>query len=105
MPFSAGPRTVRTKRNVLYSQDTRLTVTFRFQCIGQQFALNSASYLLARLAQAVTAIDLVPSVGGSPPLDWATKSGRQAIEKCHPSVRVVTYAKVGEINTPAFEAC
>jgi hypothetical protein len=52
--------------------------------LGQQFALNEASFFLVRLLQThdkfELALDAQPE-GSLPPKDWAEKPGRAAVDK------------------------
>jgi len=74
-PFSAGPRT----------------------CIGQQFAYNEASTVIAHIAQAFKKIrlDMDSNPEAKPPADWANGDGRKAKEKIWVRSHIVTYAKGG----------
>ncbi|KAH9923790.1 cytochrome P450 [Amylocystis lapponica] len=76
LPFSAGPRI----------------------CIGQNYALNEASYFLARLMQRFDRFTLAPEfqpAGSLPPPEWKDGKGRQPIEKCWPGVALTTFVKGG----------
>ena len=61
LPFNAGPRI----------------------CLGQQFAYNGASTVIARIAQAFEKIrlDMDSNPEAKPPADWASGIGRKAAEK------------------------
>ena len=60
-PFNAGPRI----------------------CLGQQFAYNEASTVIARIAQVFEKIglDMDSNPEAKPPADWANGTGRKATEK------------------------
>ncbi|KDQ58030.1 hypothetical protein JAAARDRAFT_34843 [Jaapia argillacea MUCL 33604] len=75
-PFSAGPRV----------------------CIGQQYALNEATYFLVRLLQQYDTFTLVPEAqpeGSLPPEEWKFRRGRQTVEKIWPSAALTLYVKGG----------
>ncbi|KZT30241.1 cytochrome P450 monooxygenase CYP63 [Neolentinus lepideus HHB14362 ss-1] len=75
-PFSAGPRV----------------------CVGQNYALNEASYLLVRLLQQVDHFSFVPEcqpAGSLPPPEWKSRRGRQAYERVWPAAALTLYAKGG----------
>ena len=61
LPFNAGPRI----------------------CLGQQFAYNEASTVIARVVQAFGKIrlDMDSNPEAKPPADWANGTGREAMEK------------------------
>ncbi|KAI0935578.1 hypothetical protein AcV5_003967 [Taiwanofungus camphoratus] len=68
-------------------------------CLGQAFALNEASFLIARLLQKFAKIDLVPEAlpeGARPPAEWKQGKGRQRIEKCWPSTAFTAFVKVSD---------
>ncbi|KAH0834209.1 cytochrome P450 [Lanmaoa asiatica] len=75
LPFNAGPRI----------------------CLGQQFAYNEMSFMLIRLLQNFSSIQLSPESQDPacrPPAAWARGEGRQAIEQFHPRHHLTLYAKV-----------
>ncbi|EMD32768.1 hypothetical protein CERSUDRAFT_118491 [Gelatoporia subvermispora B] len=76
IPFLQGPRT----------------------CPGQEFAKLEVSYLLTRIAQKFSVLELVPEAlpkGAAPPEDWKHRKGRQAVEKCWPLSSFTMYIKGG----------
>lgn len=75
LPFNAGPRI----------------------CLGQQFAYNEASTIVARIAQAFKsiALDMDSNPEAKPPAAWAMASGRKATEKVWVKSHVTLYAKGG----------
>ncbi|KZT03032.1 cytochrome P450 [Laetiporus sulphureus 93-53] len=75
-PFSAGPRI----------------------CLGQNYALNEASYFLTRLIQKFDTFTLAPEAqpdGSVPPPEWKAAKGRQSIEKLWPSSALTSFVKGG----------
>ncbi|KAF7313194.1 Cytochrome P450 monooxygenase CYP63 [Mycena kentingensis (nom. inval.)] len=75
-PFSAGPRV----------------------CIGQNYALNEASFFLVRLLQRFDTFTLAPDVqppGSLPPTEWKARRGRQAVERIWPAAAMTLYVKGG----------
>ena len=75
LPFNAGPRI----------------------CLGQQFAYNEASTVIARIAQAFKKIrfDMDSNPEAKPPVDWAAGTGRKATEKIWVRSHVTIYANGG----------
>ncbi|EPQ55554.1 cytochrome P450 monooxygenase pc-2 [Gloeophyllum trabeum ATCC 11539] len=76
VPFNAGPRI----------------------CLGQQFAYNEMSFMLIRLLQNFSSIELEPSAhapGTLPPKEWAKAEGRQAIERFCPKSHLTMYSRGG----------
>ncbi|QRV82919.1 cytochrome P450 family protein [Ceratobasidium sp. AG-Ba] len=76
VPFNAGPRI----------------------CLGQQFALNEASFVLTRLLQRFDKLDLAMDVapeGSLPPAAWAGSKGRKGFEKIWPKNAITLYSKGG----------
>jgi len=75
LPFNAGPRI----------------------CLGQQFAYNEASTIIARIVQAFKSIrlDMDSNPEAKPPDAWATGDGRKAIEKVWVKSHITLYAKGG----------
>jgi len=75
LPFNAGPRI----------------------CLGQQFAYNEASTIIARIAQAFKSItlDMDSNPESKPPAAWAMGNGRKAIEKIWVKSHITIYAKDG----------
>ena len=75
LPFNAGPRI----------------------CLGQQFAYNEASTVIARIAQAFEEIrlDMDSNPEAKPPADWANGNGRKATEKICVKSHLTIYAKGG----------
>ncbi|OBZ74591.1 hypothetical protein A0H81_05671 [Grifola frondosa] len=66
------------------------------QC--QAFALSEASFMMARLLQTFSGVELVPDAlpeGARPPEAWKLGKGRQAIEKFWPNTAVTEYLKGG----------
>ena len=75
IPFNAGPRF----------------------CLGQQFAYNEASTVIARIAQAFKDIrfDMNSNPEAKPPADWANGTGRKGIEKIYVRAHITLYASGG----------
>ena len=75
LPFNAGPRI----------------------CLGQQFAYNEASTVIARIAQAFEKIrlDMDANPEAKPPADWASGTGRKGKEKVWVRSHVTLYANGG----------
>ncbi|CEL62811.1 Cytochrome P450 52E2 OS=Candida apicola GN=CYP52E2 PE=3 SV=1 [Rhizoctonia solani AG-1 IB] len=76
IPFNAGPRI----------------------CLGQQFALNEASFVLTRLLQNFSAFELAMDAapeGSCPPAEWAQGTGRKPLEKIWPKSAVTLYSHGG----------
>ncbi|KAF7352323.1 hypothetical protein MVEN_01196000 [Mycena venus] len=76
LPFNAGPRI----------------------CLGQQFALNEASFFLVRLLQNFTGFTLAPDAqpeSTKPPASWKTAKGTQATEKIMLARHLTMFAKGG----------
>lgn len=67
------------------------------QCIGQDFALNEASYFLVRYLQRFETLKLAPEfqpAGSLPPDDWKQGVGRQPKEKIRPALGFTMHVKV-----------
>ncbi|KAJ7887589.1 cytochrome P450 [Mycena olivaceomarginata] len=76
LPFNAGPRI----------------------CLGQQFALNEASFFLVRLLQNFTGFALAPDAqpdATRPPAHWKNAKGTQATEKIMLGRHLTMFAKGG----------
>ena len=75
LPFNAGPRI----------------------CLGQQFAYNEASIIVARIVQAFKSItlDMDSNPEAKPPAAWAAANGRKATEKVWVKAHITLYAKDG----------
>ncbi|EIW83567.1 cytochrome P450 monooxygenase pc-3 [Coniophora puteana RWD-64-598 SS2] len=76
LPFNAGPRI----------------------CLGQQFAYNEMSFMLIRLLQNFSRIDLASDAlhpDAHPPAHWKNGLGRAPIEKFQPATRLTLFAKGG----------
>ena len=75
LPFNAGPRI----------------------CLGQQFAYNEASVIIARLVQAFKGIslDMDSNPGAKPPAAWASGPGRKAVEKVWVKTDITAYVNGG----------
>ena len=76
VPFNAGPRI----------------------CLGQQFALHEASFVLVRLLQRFERFDLAMEAapaGCAPPAEWSGAEGRKGFERVWPKNAVTLYAKGG----------
>ncbi|KAH9840624.1 cytochrome P450 [Rhodofomes roseus] len=75
-PFSAGPRI----------------------CIGQNYALNEASFFLTRLMQRFETFTLAPEAqpaGSLPPPEWKEGKGRETFEELWPNSALTSYVKGG----------
>jgi hypothetical protein len=79
-PFSAGPRTVcRSARSVVGSHTDAATHP---QCLGRGFALMQISYFLVQFVQAISARDLVLTLGTNDiPPTWQLLKGRAREEE------------------------
>jgi hypothetical protein len=68
------------------------------QCLGQQFALNEASFFLIRLLQHYDSFELALDAqpkGSLPPAEWAhVKEGRSSVEKVWYQNSVTMYIRV-----------
>ena len=66
-------------------------------CLGQQFAYNEASAIIARITQTFKSItlDMDPNPEAKPPVAWATADGRKAVEKLWIESHITLYAKGG----------
>ena len=75
IPFNAGPR----------------------NCLGQQFAYNEASTVIARIAQVFEKIklDMDSNPEAKPPADWASGTGRKSREKVWVKSHLTLHAKGG----------
>ncbi|TFY78271.1 hypothetical protein EWM64_g5740 [Hericium alpestre] len=76
LPFNAGPRI----------------------CLGQQFAYNELSFMLVRLLQAFSGVELAPDAQPAwshPPKEWKNKGGRAPVEKIWPRSHLTLYSKGG----------
>jgi cytochrome P450 len=75
LPFNAGPRI----------------------CLGQQFAYNEVSVVIARLIQAFKGIslDMDSNPEAKPPTAWASGPGRKATEKVWVKSDLTAYANGG----------
>ncbi|KAH9483075.1 Cytochrome P450 monooxygenase 75 [Psilocybe cubensis] len=76
LPFNAGPRI----------------------CLGQQFALQEASFFLVKMLQQFTNFRLAPDAqpeDSKPPASWAEGSGRRATEKIRPAMHLTLFVKGG----------
>jgi len=75
LPFNAGPRI----------------------CLGQQFAYNEASAIIARLVQAFgrISLDMDANPEAKPPAAWALGPGRSAVEKVWVKSNITVYANGG----------
>ncbi|KAF8200189.1 cytochrome P450 monooxygenase pc-1 [Pholiota molesta] len=76
LPFNAGPRI----------------------CLGQQFAYNEMSFMIIRLLQSFSSVDLAPSAAppeAHPPAEWAQAKGRKAIERLFPKMHLTMYTNGG----------
>jgi len=75
LPFNAGPRI----------------------CLGQQFAYNVASTVIARIVQAFEEIklDMDSNPEAKPPADWASGIGRKAGEKVWVRSHLILFANGG----------
>ncbi|KAG8736136.1 hypothetical protein FRC10_009658 [Ceratobasidium sp. 414] len=85
VPFNAGPRI----------------------CLGQQFALNEASFVVTRLLQRFDGFELAMEAapeGCIPPTTWAGAKGRKGIEKVWPKNAITLYSKQGGMWVKAHKA-
>ncbi|KAF8153753.1 cytochrome P450 monooxygenase pc-1 [Crassisporium funariophilum] len=76
LPFNAGPRI----------------------CLGQQFAYNEMSFMIIRLMQNFTSVELdihAAPPESRPPKEWAQAEGRKAIEKLFPKMHLTMYTHGG----------
>ncbi|KAF8631752.1 hypothetical protein AX15_002208 [Amanita polypyramis BW_CC] len=76
LPFNAGPRI----------------------CLGQQFAYNEMSFMLIRLLQSFSSVDLDPASAppdSLPPPEWKEARGRKAIEKIMLKYHLTMYSHGG----------
>jgi len=76
LPFNAGPRI----------------------CLGQQFAYNEMSFMLVRLLQNFSSVELdlhAAPPEATPPAAWKDSPGRKGIEKLFPKMHLTMYAKGG----------
>jgi len=76
LPFNAGPRI----------------------CLGQQFAYNEMSFMLIRLLQNFSRIELASDAlhpDARPPVHWKDGLGRAPVEKFQPATRLTLFAKGG----------
>ena len=75
LPFNAGPRI----------------------CLGQRFAYNEASTVIARISQAFKEIrfDMDANPEAKPPPEWASGAGRKAAEKIWARSHITIYADGG----------
>ncbi|CAE7113403.1 unnamed protein product [Rhizoctonia solani] len=76
VPFNAGPRI----------------------CLGQQFAYNQASFVLVRVFQKYSALELAMDAapaGSLPPVEWRGQDGRKGFERVWPKNAITLYAKGG----------
>ncbi|KAG8897332.1 hypothetical protein FRC01_011377, partial [Tulasnella sp. 417] len=76
LPFHGGPRT----------------------CLGQQFALNEASFIVIRFLQAFEDIQFSPESypdGVLPPEEWKKGTLRKPVEKLHPATHLTMFFKGG----------
>ncbi|KAF8957214.1 cytochrome P450 monooxygenase pc-3 [Flammula alnicola] len=76
LPFNAGPRI----------------------CLGQQFAYNEMSFMIIRLLQTFSFVELDASAAppeAHPPAEWAQTKGRKAIEKLFPKMHLTMYTHGG----------
>ncbi|KZV77483.1 cytochrome P450 [Peniophora sp. CONT] len=67
-------------------------------CLGQQFAYNEASFMLTRLVQEFSKIELALDAGPQnmkPPPEWAAGPGRKAVEKINIRSHFTLYAVGG----------
>ncbi|KAF8890928.1 cytochrome P450 monooxygenase pc-1 [Infundibulicybe gibba] len=76
LPFNAGPRI----------------------CLGQQFAYNEISFMLIRLLQNFSSVDMDLDAAPPefrPPAEWASTAGRKATEKVFPKMHLTMYSGGG----------
>lgn len=67
------------------------------QCLGQNYALNEASYFLVRLLQQFDGFELALEAqpeASRPPEEWKTREGRQAYEQVWPEAAMTLFIKV-----------
>ena len=78
------------------SHERRVVIRY-IQCPGKDFALQEATYMLARLVQRFSSIELVPEAlpkGAAPPASWKQGKGRQTVEKCWPATAFTIFIRV-----------
>ena len=71
------------------------------QCLGRQLAYNQMGFVLVRLLQTFSSVELAPDCqpAGSLPLDdWKSAPGRQSIEKVWPIAAIGTYVKAWSVR-------
>ncbi|KAF7365298.1 hypothetical protein MVEN_00401600 [Mycena venus] len=76
LPFNAGPRI----------------------CLGQQFAYNEMSFIIIRLLQSFSSVELDLNAfppGARPPSEWTMLEGRKAADKFHPKMHLTMYSEGG----------
>ena len=67
------------------------------QCLGQQFALNEASFILIRILQKYDGFELASDAqptGSIPPPEWRHQGGRAPREKIWIAQALTMYVKV-----------
>ncbi|KAJ7656517.1 cytochrome P450 monooxygenase CYP63 [Mycena polygramma] len=67
-------------------------------CIGQEWALNEASFFVVKLLQRFKSFRFEPDfhpAGSLPPKEWLGKPGRQGIEKIFPAINMTLHSKGG----------
>lgn len=63
-----------------------------------QFAYNEMSFMIIRLLQAFSSVELDLTSAppeAQPPAEWAQATGRKATEKVFPKMHLTMYANVG----------
>lgn len=72
-------------------------LNIQLQCIGQNYALNEASFFLTRLVQRFDTFTLAPEaqpLGSLPPPEWKQGKGRETYEKLWPNSALTSFVKV-----------
>lgn len=70
-----------------------------FQCIGQNYAYNEASFFLVKLMQQFETFSLAPDAqpqSSLPPAEWKYGRGRQAVERVRPEAAMTLFVKVSD---------
>lgn len=101
LPFNAGQYRVNSSLN-RYTHQTDVSCSGPRICLGQQFAYNESSFVMIKLFQRFSNVELAldaQPVDSLPPASWrAMKPGeprwRQDKEKIMPTIHLTSYIKV-----------